>query len=258
MMATGSCITRPNGLGCDKGGGMKTSLGLTAMLISFLLGMVIAGGSMIATGGRLDTTEMAAQPLNIPTILVTCLDPLAILLEIVAIILIALGSRQVSSTHYRLVLAAIVCFVLWMTLNVGLFLPISFLGVQRRSLTMVKAGQVVKSGAALLQYVIPFLLAFGLSRKTPRVLLWLALIMTIVGNFGVVALPIAGIQLKPVESYGQTTYIPQFDVDYTAGPYPMLLAIGYIGGVLYMLVYALLAWQRWKQVRATQPVQVER
>ncbi|MDY7040502.1 MAG: hypothetical protein SVX38_06535, partial [Chloroflexota bacterium] len=113
-------------------------------------------------------------------------------------------------------------------------------------------------GAALLQYVIPFLLVFGLSRKTPRVLLWLALIMTIVGNFGVVALPIAGIQLKPVESYGQTTYIPQFDVDYTAGPYPMLLAIGYIGGVLYMLVYALLAWQRWKQVRATQPVQVER
>ena len=229
----------------------RTAWGLAAMLLSFLFGTVIALGSLTAMRGRLDTAALTAQPFNVPTLLVTCLDPLAILLEIVAIILIVMDSRQFGGLHRRLARTAAIFFVIWAIANLGAFLPLSFLGMRHGSVSMIKVAQMVKAGAAVLQYSIPFLLAFGLTRKVPRVLLWLALALTVVGNFGAVTSPIEGIQLQPVESLGQTMYVPHFNVDYTAGLYPILLALGYIGGVLYMLVYAFLTRQTWKEVRAS-------
>ena len=219
----------------------RTAGGLLAMSISFLLGTVIAAGSLLSMGGRLDTAQLTATPLSVPTVLVTCLDPLAILLEILAIVLIVLDSRQVGNPHRRLAWAAAIFFVVWGVLNLGVFLPLSFVGMQRGSLALVRAGQIVKAGAALLQHAIPFLLAYGLSSKVPRVLLWLALILTVVGNFGVVVLPIGGIELQPIESAGQELYAPRFTVDYTSGLYPILLGMGYLGGLLYLIAYGALA-----------------
>jgi hypothetical protein len=119
--------------------------------------------------------------------------------------------------------------------------------MRRGSLRMVKAGQMVKAGAALLQYAIPFLLVYGLSRKAPRVLLWAALILTVVGNFGVVVLPIRSIALEAVDTAGQTLYAPQFSIDYTQGLYPVLLGMGYTGGALYMIAYGLLTVRFFKE-----------
>jgi hypothetical protein len=220
------------------------------MLVSLLLGTVIAVGSLVAMRGRLATETLTAQPLNVSTVLVACLDPLAILLEIVTIVLIVWDSGQVGNPHRRLAWTAAVLFILWGLANFGLFLPLSFLGMRRGSLPLFKAGQMIKAGAALFQYSIPFLLAIGLSDRLPRTLLWLALILTVVGNFGVVTLPIAGMRLTAVESLGQTMYAPQFSVDYTTGWYPVLLALGYAGGALYLLAYAALAWGTWNLVRA--------
>ncbi|MBC7249382.1 MAG: hypothetical protein H5T62_03790 [Anaerolineae bacterium] len=224
----------------------RTAWGLLAMSLSFLLGTIIALGSMVAMRGKLDTATLTGQPLSVPTLLVSCLAPFAILLEIVAIILIVLDSRQVGRLHHRLSWVAVVFFVLWAIANLGGFLPLSLLGVQRGEVSIVKLAQMIKAGAAILQYLIPFLLAFSLTRKVPRVLLWFAVVLTTVGNFGVITLPIGGLTLQPVESFGQTMYAPQFAVDYTTGPYPILLALGYTGGALYMLVYALLTWQVWR------------
>ena len=176
-----------------------------------------------------------------PTVLVSCLDPLAILLEIAAIVLIVLDGKQVGNPHHRLAWTAAILFVIWGVLNLGVFLPLSFVGMRRGSLVLVKMGQFVKAGAALLQYAIPFLLVYGLSRNLPRVLLWLALVLTVVGNFGVVVLTIGGIKLEALEAGGQELYAPQFSVDYTSGWYPILLGMGYTGGALFMIAYGLLA-----------------
>lgn len=219
----------------------RTAWAMLAMSISFLLGTIIAVGSLVSMGGRLDTARLTAAPLSVPTVLVSCLDPLAILLEIVAIVLIVIDSKQVGNPHHRLTWTAAIFFAIWGVLNLGVFLPLSFVGMRRGSLVLVKIGQMVKAGAALLQYAIPFLLVYGLSRKAPRVLLWLALILTVVGNFGVVVLPITGIELEAIEAAGQELYTPQFSVDYTSGLYPILLGMGYIGGALYMTAYGFLA-----------------
>jgi len=235
----------------------RTAWAMLMMVISFLLGTIIAVGSLTSMGGRLDMARLTATPLSVSTVLVSCLDPPAILLEIAAIILLLTDSRQVGRAHHRLVWIATIFFVVWALANLVVFLPLAFLGMQRGSVSMVKAAQMVKAGAAVLQYSIPFLLAFSLTRRAPRVLLWLALALTVVGNLAVVTLPIAGIQLRAVQLSGQILYVPQFDVDYTAGPYPILLASGYMGGALYMLAYALVAWQTWKEVsiRAKQATQ---
>jgi hypothetical protein len=223
---------------------------MLAMSLAFLLGTIIALGSLVSIGGKLDTERLTAAPLSLPTLLVSCLDPLAMLLEVAALVLIVIDSKYVGNPHCRLALTAAIFFIIWALLNVGGFLPLSFIGMRRGSLRMVKAGQMVKAGAALLQYAIPFLLIYGLSHKTSRMLLWIALILTVVGNFGVVVLPIRGVALEAIDTAGQTLYAPRFSVDYTKGIYPVLLGMGYTGGALYMIAYGLLTVRFFKEDKA--------
>jgi hypothetical protein len=220
----------------------RTAWGMMVMGLSFLLGMIIAVGSLISMGGQLNTARLTGTPLSAPTVLVTCLDPFVILLEIAAIALIVIDSKAVGNSHRRLAWISAVAFVIWGALNLGVFLPVSFIGMQRGSLALVKAGMTVKAVAGLLQYAIPFLLVFELSRGVPRsrLLLWAALILTVVGNFGVVIRPLGGLMLDAVETAGRTVYAPRFDVDYRHGWYPLLLGMGYAGGLLYMVAYGLL------------------
>jgi hypothetical protein len=218
-----------------------TAWGTVAMSGSFLLGTIIAAGSLISMRGRLDTATLTSQPLSIPTVLVSCLDPLAILLEVAAIVLIVLDSKQVGNPHRRLARTALVFFILWAVVNLGVFVPLSLVSMREGSLPLFRVGQMAKAGAALLQYAIPFLLIYGLSDRTPRILLWLGLVLTISGNFATVVLPIKGMEFEVVEAAGQAIHVPRFSVDYTTGVYPILLSIGYIGGALYMIAYALLA-----------------
>jgi hypothetical protein len=218
----------------------RTAWATLAMSVSFLLGTIIAVGSLVSMGGRMDTRRLAAAPLSLPTLLVSCLDPVAILLEIVAIVLIVLDSKHAGTPHRRLAWTAAISFVVWAVLNLGIFLPLSFVGMQRGSLAVVQAAQMVKAGAALLQYAIPFLLVYSLSSSASRALLWSALILTIAGNFAVVVLPIGAIELTAIEAAGRQLYAPQFSVDYTQGVYPILLGMGYTGGALYMIAYVLL------------------
>ena len=219
----------------------RTAWGTLAMSLSFLLGTIIAVGSLVSMGGRLDTERLTATPLSLPTVLVSCLDPLAIMLEIAAIVLVVMDSKRVGGLHHRLAWTAAIFFVVWSVLNLGVFLPLSLVGMQRGSLALVKMGQLVKAGAALLQYAIPFLLVYGVSRQPPRALLWLGLLLTVVGSFAVVVLPIGGMELAAVEAAGQTLHVPRFAVDYTSGLYAVLLGLGYAGGVMYMIAYVLLA-----------------
>lgn len=125
--------------------------------------------------------------------------------------------------------------------------------MRRGSLSLVKTGQRIKAGAALLQYSVPFLLAFGLTPGKVRLVLWLALGLSVIGNFGVITLPISGIELEQVEVAGQTMYAFQLAVDYKTGAYPILLGLGYVGGALYLIAYAYLAWRTWKEVRVGRP-----
>jgi hypothetical protein len=222
-----------------------TKWGLWAMLFSFLLSFIIAMGSLIAVEGELEAETIASQPISIPVLLVTFLDPLAILLEILAIVFIFIERRHFGALHQRLALIAMIFFIAWAIANFAVFIPLSFLGMKQGSLSMVKTGQMVKAGAALLQYSIPlllqysipFLLIFGLSSKLSKKLLYLALAFTVVGNFVMVVLPIRGIQLVPVET---GLYTLQFSVNYFTGICPLLLFMGYLGCIIYMISYAIL------------------
>jgi hypothetical protein len=222
------------------------------MSVSFLLSAALALGSLTLMEGRLDAASLD-QPFSVVALLVACLDPFAILLEIAAIVLIVWDSRLVGELHRRLAWAAVGCFVLWVVANVGGFLPLTLIGLRRGSLGLVKEGQMIKAGAALLQYTVPFLLAFGLTQGWWRALMWLALALTVIGNFGVVVSPISGMWLEPIEVPGMEMYAPRFDVDYTTGAYPVLLGLGYAGTALYLVAYVALAWRVWRGAEDVPP-----
>lgn len=233
----------------------RIAWGTLAMSLSFLLGSIISAGSFLAMGGRLESEQLTATPFSLPTLLVSCLDPLVIMLEIAAMIVIVRESRRMGGAQKRMAWMAAIFFVLWGVLNLGVFIPLSITGMRRGSLELVKTGQMVKAIAALLQYAVPFLLVFCLSRKTPRVLLIVALILTIVGNFSVVVNTINAMELKVSTAGGETLRTPQFSVDYTSGIYPYLLATGYTGGGLYMIAYGILTARFFKKSRAEAPAE---
>jgi len=234
----------------------RTAWGLSAMSISLAFGTIIAVGSLIAMRGQLDSDLLTRQPFSVPTLLVSCLDPLAILAEIAAIILIVRDSWQFGALHHRLAWTAAILYLMWAAANIFGFLPLSFLGTRKGSLSLVLAGQWIKAIAALLAYTVPALLVFGFSPKALRVGLGLGLLLSAIGSFGTLAMTISHFQLEPIIAAGQTLYVPKLSVDYTTGIYPALLVTGYIGGMLYLLAYTYLARQTWLRVRTSSVTQV--
>jgi hypothetical protein len=234
----------------------RTAWGLSAMSVSLALGTVIAVGSLIALRGQLDSDALTRQPLSVPTVLVSCLDPLAILFEIAAIVLIVRDGRQFGVGHRRFARAAAGLYVTWAAANLLGFLPLSYLGLRSGSLPVALAGQWVKAVAGLLAYAVPAMLAFGLGGRVPRVGLCLGLLLSAVGSFGTVAMSLCDFQLQPITAAGQIMYVAKLSVDYTTGLYPALLATSYTGGALYLLVYIYLARQAWLRERSASVTRV--
>ena len=215
----------------------RTRIGVYLMLASFVLGMIVAVGWLLSMGGIVDTDAMGASPLGVPTILVSLLTPWAIIFEVVAVVLVLLDSRLVGGFHRRLALTALWFLIAWGVMNVGGFLPLTFMAVRRGSLGMLRAGQIVKAVAAIFQYAIPFLLVFGIALPRTRKLLWIALVLTVVGNFATVIMGGTAMELQALETSGVVSYVPRLAVDYTKGFYPVLLALGYAGGLAYIVAY---------------------
>jgi len=212
------------------------------MFLSMVLGEILSLASLASTGGRLGSAH-AASPLSATTVLTAILDPAALALEVAAIVLVIVGSRELSggSRVRRAAMAAAALFALWAVLNLGVYLPLVTAGMREGSLGLVRLGLWVKVAAASLQYLVPFLLVHGLARGRVRGCLYLALALTVVGGLGTIALPIANVRLVEVMTPGGRMYVPRYEVDYTAWPYPALLALSHAGGVLYMLAYAVTA-----------------
>ncbi|MFL7808034.1 MAG: hypothetical protein AB8I80_05365 [Anaerolineae bacterium] len=229
----------------------RTTWGLLAMCLSLLLGTAIALGSLISVKGQLNTADLVANPLSVPTLLVSCLDPLAILLEIAAIVLVVSQARRYGTLHHRLAWTAAILYLLWAAANLLGFLPLSLRSAQTGSLHMALTGQWIKAGAALLAYTVPALLVLGLGNRTTRAVTAAGWLISAIGNFGTVATTIPAIALEPVVSGDRVIYAVQFSVDYAGGFYPLLLTMGYIGGTLYLAVYLYLAWQQ----RRTRPLE---
>lgn len=220
----------------------KIRIALYSMILSLLLGTVISSGSMIALGGKLNSSAITGQLLSIPTLLVSCLDPLAILLEIAALFLIFRGRKAGSPLQRRTATAAVCCYLLWAAGNLFGFLPLAILSTQNGSLSTALTGQWIKISSALLAYAVPALLVFGLSQPAQRWLL-LGFFFTAVGSFGSVALTIQHMTLVPQEANGILLYVASINVDYTQFPFPLLQIASYLGGLIYMSVYAWLAIQ---------------
>jgi hypothetical protein len=221
----------------------KIRIALYSMILSLLLGTVISSGSMIALGGKLNSSAITGQPLSIPTRLVSCLDPLAILLEIAALFLIFRGRKAGSPLQQRTATAAVCCYLLWAAGNLFGFLPLAVLSTQNGSLSTALAGQWIKVSSALLAYAVPALLVFGLSQPAQRWLLLVGFFLTAVGSFGSVALTIQHMTLVPQEANGVLLYVASINVDYTQFPFPLLQIASFLGGLIYMSVYAWLAIQ---------------
>jgi len=114
--------------------------------------------------------------------------------------------------------------------------------IRRGSLELVRLGLGVKAAVALLQYTIPFLLAYGLARNDrDRLCLWIALTLTIIGGLGIIALPIPSVKLRRITTPNGELYVPEYEINYNSWPYPALLALSHAGGILYIITYALVA-----------------
>jgi len=215
----------------------RTELGLWLVLALLIVGTALSLSSLVSMGWKLRAeTFSRSVPLN------ALASPFLAALEVAAIALIVSDSKRVGGTHRQLALASIAFFLAWAALNFAVYLPLSFLGMSTGSLELVRLGLTVKAAAAVLQYAVPFLLEYGLTHHNGvRAVLWLALAATVVGGLGITATPIADVELRAIVVTGTKFYVPKYEVDYASGPYPVFLVLSHVGGVLYILVYAVVA-----------------
>jgi hypothetical protein len=229
----------------------RTVLGLSAMSFSLICGTIISLGSLVAMRGQLDSEVLTQRPFSLPSLLVSCLDPLAVLMEIVALVLIVRDSRRFGAFHRHLTWAAVGLYTAWAAANVLGFLPLSLISAWSGSRSSALAGQWIKAIAALLAYLVPALLVFGLSPRPLRIALGLGLFLSVIGSFGVIALSIAHLELEPIAAAGQTLHVAKFNIDYTRGLFPVLMIAGQLGGALYLAVYACLVWMTRHEMRSS-------
>jgi len=208
------------------------------MIICMILGLVIGIGSLISTGARLRSELITA--FSAPTLLVTLLDPIAMALEFIAVILVFAESRRMGGLHRTLASLALGFLIAWLILNFGAFLPTSLMGLLTGSVEAVRLGLVIKSSAAILQYLVPLLLIYGIAETSERRILIPASILTVTGNFLLTLLPIWSVKIVPTSLASEAQmYRPLIEVNYLSQPYLTLLIIGYLGGILYLIAYIL-------------------
>ena len=211
---------------------------LKAMLASMILSEAISLGSLTSTRGKL-TTQNTSTPLSAPTILVALLEPATLALEVIAIALAVYGVKELRSKQSRLIVAAATLFTVWVALNFAVFLPLSLTAMKQGSVELARLALTIKAAAAILQYAVPFLLAYPAARDSKaRIALFLALALTIVGGLGTTATPIPTVKLKPISTQSGVIYALTYEVDYVQWPYPAYLALSHLGGILYILAYA--------------------
>ena len=216
----------------------RTRLAILLMIICMILGLVIGIGSLISTGARLRSELITA--FSAPTLLVTLLDPIAMALEFIAVILVFAESRRMGGLHRTLASLALGFLIAWLILNFGAFLPTSLMGLLTGSVEAVRLGLVIKSSAAILQYLVPLLLIYGIAETSERRILIPASILTVAGNFLLTLLPIWSVKIVPTSlADGEQIYKPLIEVNYLSQPYLTLLIIGYLGGILYLIAYIL-------------------
>ena len=214
----------------------RTRTAILLMIICMILSLVIGIGSLISTGARLRSELITA--FSAPTLLITFLDPIAMALEFIAVILVFAESRRMGGLHRTLASLALGFLIAWLILNFGAFLPTSIMGLLTGSVEAVRLGLIIKSSAAILQYLIPLFLIYGVAEPLERRILIPASTLTVAGNFLLTFLPIWSVKIIPTSLAGEARiYRPLIEVNYLSQPYLTLLIIGYLGGILYLTVY---------------------
>ena len=214
----------------------RTRLAILLMIICMTLSLVIGIGSLISTGAQLRSELITA--LSAPTLLVTFLDPIAMALEFIAVILVFAESRRMGGLHRTLASLALGFLIAWLILNFGAFLPTSLMGLLTGSIEAVRLGLIIKSSAAILQYLIPLFLIYGVAETSERRILIPASILTVAGNFLLTFLPIWSVKIISTSLAGEARiYRPLIEVNYLSQPYLTLLIVGYLGGILYLTAY---------------------
>ncbi|RLG02126.1 MAG: hypothetical protein DRN60_03885, partial [Thaumarchaeota archaeon] len=170
--------------------------------------------------------------------LITFLDPIAMALEFIAVILVFAESRRMGGLHRTLASLALGFLIAWLILNCGAFLPTSLTGLLTGSVEAVRLGLIIKSSAAILQYLIPLLLIYGIAETSEKRILIAASTLTVAGNFLLTFLPIWSVKIVPTSLAGEARiYRPLIEVNYLSQPYLTLLIVGYLGGILYLAAY---------------------
>ena len=214
----------------------RIRLAILLMIICMILSSVIGIGSLISTGARLRSELITA--FSAPTLLITFLDPTAMALEFIAVILVFVESRRMGGLHRTLASLALGFLIAWLILNFAAFLPTSFMGLLTGSIEAIRLGLIIKSSAAILQYLIPLFLIYGVAKPLERRILIPASTLTVAGNFLLTFLPIWSVKIAPTSlADGARIFRPLIEVNYLSQPYLTLLIVGYLGGILYLTAY---------------------
>lgn len=226
----------------------RTSWGITLIGVSLLFGVIAIISSIITMmNGQMNLDSLSSTGLSASTLLLSCLTPLAGILELIGIILLFQDSKKVSNLHRRLTLAGLVILALTFILSVVIPIPLGYIGTTTGNIDMMRVTYFIQMGSIILSSAFYVVVAWGITQIVHKSALIFSGVLASIGSIGAQIMASSTLKMQQMTMNGISVYTFLPDLNYTSGLYPLLNIVSLTGSVIAMVVYIVLAIQTWKQ-----------
>jgi hypothetical protein len=173
-------------------------------------------------------------------LLTVCIEPLAVLLQVAAILVLARVHRTLGGTRLRLIVLAGYLYGAWAAVNLAGFLPLTFISGFTGWHWAVIAGQWVRGTATLLAFAVPAALGWSFVPPLGRWAFAGGFVLRAIGGMGSLALSLTRLRLDPMVIGRRIFYTPNLQMSPVSGFGIILGVVGLVGVAIYFFMYSAL------------------
>lgn len=231
-----------------------TALALSLMTAAFGLSLIIG---LIYFGGYI-TGALKVESLlsgSVPPLygVLSCINPLVNLLELLALVMLAYDGAQVSPLHRRLTRLALGLFISeFLLLLASSGLSIAF--TQSGSLFLAQAGYVIQILMLTVEIVAVGLALAALCSKGQRAVLLASMLLSWGSGMASLLMVIASLKVQTLITLNVRSHVALPQMDFQTGLSPLFSGLSLLGMLGFLVLGFQMAVQAWRVIRERDPI----
>ncbi len=221
----------------------RTATGLLLMFLGMLGSAIATTASSIYTLSHPSLELLLNQPTPLWLTVANCLAPIAVVLDVIGLFMVASEAGKLSREHHRLAWLAVILYVVSFVMTIVINIPLSYMVSMRGNLQLAYVSLAVTAFGTVLGVIGVCLLVYYLLDPDLRrpALILAASYSIVVLCMHIVSL--SGYHLYEMKVQTMTMYLP---IPYTGGAYPILVILTVVCEWIFTGLY-LLAALRWRK-----------